>query len=130
MTIARSILPLLALAALALAGCITPEKRWAIAREALTATQDTTVALNKAGVLSDGDYLKAHEFELVARNAIAEARRRLDTEQADEFDYWLGIAEAALDKLAEVKAGASEKALRKDVTGLRLEAERRFLAAA
>jgi len=126
----RPLLALLALSAIALSACVTPEKRWAIAREALTATQDTTVALNKAGVLSDSDYLEAHELELVARNAIAEARRRIDSDKPDEFDYWLGIADAALDKLAELKAGASERVLRKEAAGLRLEAGRRFLAAA
>lgn len=128
MTFARTVLALLA--SIALAACTTNEQRWAVSREALTATQDTTVALNRAGVLSDADYLAAHELELVARNAIAEARRRLDSSKGDEFGYWIGIAEAALDQLAEIKGGASEKALRKSVTGLRLEASRRFAAAA
>ena len=85
-----------------LAGCTTPRGEWAIARESLTQTQNTLVALNSAGFLSDKDFVTCKPFTTAAQQALQTADDELKLSgdrETGRFRMYLNMVGSALKSL-------------------------------
>lgn len=101
----RFLAPLLL--AFVLAGCaLTPRQRWVQQREAITTTQDVSIELHKANVISDDAMLTADPFVKAARSHNSRAYLHLSADESqavlemDRADKQLGIAALYLGGVA------------------------------
>ena len=87
-----------------LAACsATPTQRWAEARIALTAAQDTIVDLYEANLISDAEMASTEPVIKPARRALEVAESKLP-EGGPTFEQLLDMARAAVEELQRITA--------------------------
>jgi hypothetical protein len=92
-----------AIVLLSLPGCAaTPTQRWAQARETLTATQDTTLTLYDAGLVTKDQLIAMDPYVRSVRVALAVAETDLP-DGGNGFDSQLEAAQAALAELRKLQ---------------------------
>ena len=85
--------------ALLLVGCATnPVNRWAQARDGLTRAQDSVRFAHQAGLIDDEKFVASDPIVQATRAALKKSETFLPEGGAD-FEHYLSIAEAMLDRL-------------------------------
>lgn len=104
---------LLILAAAAVAvGCSSQRAQWAVARQSLTATQDSLVAANRAHLLADKDLVAIEPFAKAAQGALSQVDAELTQnhdQPSNRAKFYLDAAMAALRQISRYQAVTTAK---------------------
>lgn len=98
---------LIAVALVSLAGCASPTERWAVQRDALTATQNTLITAHAANIVGDDVILRADPFVQNARIHLSQAESELP-DGGDDFDYYLRYAVKNIGAVSDIITGKME----------------------